>query len=165
MLEAILQHLNNWFLIPDGIHAGVYTVEGGAITLPFLQNGQYFRITGSLFNDGVYQYGGANEFADETFQGAIWALAIPQSVITLAEEVADWQKQNGVTGPYTSESFGGYSYTKAVNPQTGQPAAWQDVFRGRLNVWRKLGNLEAVQPTRQNLPSYTPPYDPDHPWR
>ena len=86
MLEAILQHLNNWFLIPDGIHAGVYTVEGGAITLPFLQNGQYFRITGSLFNDGVYQYGGANEFADETFQGAIWALAIPQSVITLAED-------------------------------------------------------------------------------
>lgn len=43
MLEQVLQHLNNWFLVPDGIHSGEFTVQDGGITLPFLQTGQYFR--------------------------------------------------------------------------------------------------------------------------
>ena len=27
MLEQVLQHLNNWFLVPGGIHAGEFTVQ------------------------------------------------------------------------------------------------------------------------------------------
>ena len=54
MLEQVLRHLNNWFVVD--VHDGSFVVDGGGITLPFLQDGQYFRVVGSVFNDGVYQY-------------------------------------------------------------------------------------------------------------
>lgn len=33
MLEEVLQSLNNWFLVPDGIHTGEFTVQDGWLTL------------------------------------------------------------------------------------------------------------------------------------
>ena len=39
MLEQVLMHLKNWFLVPGGIHEGTYTIEDGGITLP-----PHFRI-------------------------------------------------------------------------------------------------------------------------
>ena len=86
MLEQVLMHLKNWFLVPGGIHEGTYTIEDGGIALPFLANGQYFRICGSVFNDGLHQYP-ADDLKTETFGGSIWALAIPQTVIELAAEM------------------------------------------------------------------------------
>ena len=85
MLEQVLMHLKNWFLVPGGIHEGTYTIEDGGIALPFLANGQYFRICGSVFNDGLHQYP-ASDLKAETFDGTVWALAIPQAVIELAAE-------------------------------------------------------------------------------
>lgn len=141
MLEQVLAHLNNWFLAHDGIQTGTFTVKGGGITLPFLQDGQYFRIAGSVFNDGLYQYRPDMEaLIDESFDGTIWALAVPKDVIALAEEISAWQEKNAsvVTSPYTSESFGGYSYTKAANANTGSMPTWQSTFGSRLARWRKL---------------------------
>ena len=43
----------------------------------------------------------------------------------------------GKESPYTSESFGGYSYTKATDAN-GAPIGWQKAFASRLNKWRKL---------------------------
>lgn len=165
MLEQVLAHLNNWFLVPDGVHEGTYTIADGGITLPFLQDGQYFRIIGSVFNDGLHQYP-ASDLTAETFDGAVWALAIPKAVFSLAEEIAAWQEKNGdaVTSPYTSESFGGYSYTKASNESTGAALTWQDVFSSRLNAYKKPRELGFVQPTRRSN-TYTRPYNPDFPWR
>ena len=139
MLEQVLMHLKNWFLVPGGIHEGTYTIEDGGITLPFLANGQYFRICGSVFNDGLHQYP-ASDLKAETFDGAVWALAVPQAVIELAEEIEEWQKKNGdaSVSPYQSESFGGYQYSKATDSATGGAVTWQSAFRGRLNAWRKL---------------------------
>ena len=54
MLGTILQYLNNWFV--RGIYAGDYEIKDGSIVLPFLVDGQYFRILGSLFNDGLHKY-------------------------------------------------------------------------------------------------------------
>lgn len=136
MLETVLQNLNNWFLVPDGVHAGEFTVQGGQITLPFLQTGQYFRVVGSVFNDGLHQYPVA-DLTDETFTGSVWALAVPKAVIELAEEIDAWQTKNGDPGPFTSESFGGYSYSKATNA-SGMAVGWQDVFKSRLNDWRRI---------------------------
>lgn len=141
MLEQVLKHLNNWFLVPEGIHTGTFTVQGGSITLPFLQKGQYFRVVGSVFNDGLYQYSDFPGLEDETFDGAVWALAVPKAVIDLAADISAWQEKNGSPGPYTSESFGGYSYSRATNSTTGQAASWQDAFRGRLNDWRRIGGI------------------------
>ena len=137
MLEEVLRHLNNWFLVPGGIHTGSFAVENGTLTLPFLADGQYFRVMGSLFNDGLYQYPAAG-LTDESFTGTVWVLAVPPAVVSLAEEIAAWQEKNGGANAYLEESFGGYSYRRAENPATGQGALWQDVFRGRLNAWRRV---------------------------
>nr|DAV59655.1 MAG TPA: Protein of unknown function (DUF3199) [Caudoviricetes sp.] len=139
MLETVLQNLNNWFLVPDGVHAGEFTVQGGKLTLPFLQTGQYFRVVGSVFNDGLHQYPVA-DLTDETFTGSVWALAVPKAVIELAEEIDAWQTKNGDPGPFTSESFGGYSYSKATNA-SGMAVGWQDVFKSRLNDWRRIRGI------------------------
>ena len=138
MLEQVLMHLKNWFLVPGGIHEGTYTIEDGGITLPFLANGQYFRICGSVFNDGLHQYP-AGDLKTETFDGTVWALAIPQAVIELASEIEAWEKKNGeaASGIYQSESFGGYQYSKQTESDGGQLTVWS-VFRKRLNQWRKL---------------------------
>ena len=139
MLEQVLMHLKNWFLVPGGIHEGTYTIEDGGIALPFLANGQYFRIVGSVFNDGLHQYP-ASDLKAETFEGTVWALAVPQAVIDLASEIEAWQKKNGdaSVSPYQSESFGGYSYSKATDSASGGSVTWQTAFRSRLNAWRKL---------------------------
>lgn len=139
MLETVLQNLNNWFLVPDGVHAGEFTVQGGQLTLPFLQTGQYFRVVGSVFNDGLHQYPVA-DLTDETFTGSVWALAVPKAVIELAEEIDAWQTKNGDPGPFTSESFGGYSYSKATNA-SGMAVGWQDVFKSRLNDLRRIRGI------------------------
>ena len=139
MLEQVLMHLKNWFLVPGGIHEGTYTIEDGGIALPFLANGQYFRICGSVFNDGLHQYP-ASDLKAETFDGTVWALAVPQAVIDLADEIEAWQKKNGdaSVSPYQAESFGGYSYSKATDSVSGGAVTWQSAFRSRLNAWRKL---------------------------
>ena len=139
MLEQVLMHLKNWFLVPGGIHEGTYTIEDGGIALPFLSNGQYFRIFGSVFNDGLHQYP-ASDLKAETFEGTVWALAVPQAVIDLASEIEAWEKKNGdaSVSPYQSESFGGYSYSKATDSASGGAVTWQSAFRSRLNAWRKL---------------------------
>ena len=139
MLEQVLMHLKNWFLVPGGIHEGTYTIEDGGIALPFLANGQYFRICGSVFNDGLHQYP-ASDLKAETFEGNVWALAVPQAVIELASEIEAWETKNGEASvsPYQSESFGGYQYSKATDSASGGAVTWQTAFRSRLNAWRKL---------------------------
>ena len=103
MLGTILQYLNNWFV--RGIYAGDYEIKDGSIVLPFLVDGQYFRILGSLFNDGLHKYPD-DGLVSERFNGVIWALAVPPAVVSLAEEIAAWNEKNGASpGPYTSESF------------------------------------------------------------
>ena len=138
MLEQVLMNIRRWFPVEGGIHSGTFTIKDGGITLPFLANGQYFRICGSLFNDGLHQYP-EDDLTDETFNGTIWALAIPKAVIDLADEISKWQEKNGeaASGIYQSESFGGYQYSKQTASDGGQLTVWS-VFRKRLNQWRKL---------------------------
>lgn len=138
MLDELLHHLRNWFVLPDGIHPGQYEIRGGGIALPFLKDGQYFRICGSILNDGVYQYP-TSVLMDETFDGTVWALAIPRDVIELDAEIEQWQEKYGETAlsPYQSESFGGYSYQR-VFTESGKAVTWQIAFRSRLNRWRKM---------------------------
>lgn len=132
MIDEICASLHNYFAVD--IVPGEYTVNDGEITLPFLAAGQFFRVVGSVFCDGVYRYGDALP-ADETFDGAIWAMAIPPTLEELAAEIEEWKQKNAeaINSPYQSESFGGYSYTKGSDS-----ASWQGVFAKRLNRWRKL---------------------------
>ena len=139
MLEQVLMNIRNWFPVKGGIHSGTFTIKDGGVTLPFLADGQYFRICGSVFNDGLHQYP-SGDLKTETFDGSVWALAVPQAVIDLAAEIESWEKKNGdaSVSPYQSESFGGYSYSKATDSASGGAVTWQTAFRRRLNAWRKL---------------------------
>lgn len=146
MLEQVLTEIHNWFRVRnsvDGIYSGTYTIQDGGITLPFLRDGQYFRICGSVFNDGLHQYGPEMEkLQDETFDGTVWALAIPKAVVDLAGEMEQWQSKNGeaASGVYQSESFGGYQYSKQTASDGGQMTVW-NVFGKRLNPYRKLSEI------------------------
>lgn len=141
MLEQILDYIHNYFI--RDVYRGEYEIAANTINLPFLVNGQYFKIVGSIFNDGLHEYP-ANDLQDEKFKGEIWALAIPTTVIKLSEEINDWVEKYGeqVASPYQSESFGGYSYSKksSNNQSSGHNDmfSWQDVFKSRLNHWRKI---------------------------
>ena len=151
MLENVLSHIKNWFLIPDGVHGGAYTIRNGTLNLPFLLNGQYYRICGSVFNDGLHKYGDAADIlTDEKFTGTIWALAVPRAVVDLAEEIKVWERKNGEASrnPLTSESFGGYSYSKATDTATGGALTWQAAFRAELNPWRKINEYYPVRPSQ-----------------
>lgn len=143
MLTELCRELNNWF--EKDRFFGTFQVDGGSIDLSGtgIQNGQYFRIAGSVFNDGVYQYP-AEGLTDETFEGAVWAMAVPPSVIALADEIEAWQAKyrgadSAAMSPFQSESFGGYSYSKAGGSGSGgTDGSWQNAFRSRLNPWRKI---------------------------
>ena len=139
MLEQVLMNIRNWFPVEGGIYSGTFTIEDGGITLPFLANGQYFRICGSVFNDGLHQYP-AGDLKTETFDGTVWALSVPQAVIELATEIDAWQKKNGdaSVSPYRSESFGGYQYSKATDSASGGAVTWQSAFKQQLSAWRKI---------------------------
>lgn len=141
MLEELMRECRNWFVIPNGVHLGTFAIKDGSIALPFLAMGQYFRIIGSVFNDGVYQYG-ADSLTDETFNGVVWALSVPAAFVSLAEDVEAWRNkyENAANNPFQSESFAGYSYTKSSTSGNsgGSVTGWQSVFAARLNKWRKI---------------------------
>ena len=164
MLEQVLTYLNNWFLTE--IHEGTFTIQDGGITLPFLQTGQYFRIMGSVFNDGLHQYPTA-DLIDEEFFGTVWVLAVPKAVVQMAEEMEVWESKNGAVaaGPYQSESFGGYSYSKASGSGASGTMTVFDAFSIRLNAYKKPRGLKYVRPSRPLAPAYTRPFNPDFPLR
>lgn len=146
MLSEICQELRNWFDRDQPRMHGSFEIKGGRIIdvdfVEVIQPNQYFRIVGSVFNDGVYKYDDHLELVDELFVGAIWLMAIPRDVITLNEEIDSWLAQYGneVNSPFSSESFGGYSYTKASRNGDGGTSnpTWQSVFASKLNKWRKI---------------------------
>ncbi len=137
MIDAICSSLHNYFIVD--FHSGEYTVKDKEITLPFLANGQFFRVVGSVFCDGVYRYGDKLP-ADETFDGAIWSMAVPPALEAIAVEIEAWQEKNAeaITSPYQSESFGGYSYSKSSGRDSCNNTSWQSMFASRLNRWRKI---------------------------
>ena len=138
MLTEICAELRNYFEVPNGVHIQTYTISGGSIApLDFLQEGQYFRIIGSVFNDGVHQYP-ASDLTDEVFHGAVWAMSLPPDLIALSAEIEEYNKSDaGKASPYISENFGGYGYTKATG-SNGKVLTWKSVFADALNRYRKL---------------------------
>jgi hypothetical protein len=141
-LTELLANLK-WFNYPSDkdyikqIINGNFTISSGSIDLP-LADGQYFRIVGSVFNDGVWKYP-TTTLTDETFTGSVWALAVPPAVIALADEIDAYCESDAAkASPYISESFGGYSYSKGGNANGVTDNSWQAVFASRLNAWRKL---------------------------
>lgn len=142
MIEQVCAFIHNYFI--HGQERGVFAIQDGRITLPFLLAGQYFRIQGSRLNDGVHQYP-ADDLNDETFEGTISEMRPPKRFLAIVSEIELWNAKYAgkMQSPFQSESFKGYSYTlKSGSDESsgGGPSAqaWQKVFAGQLNEWRRL---------------------------
>lgn len=151
MLTEVCQYLHNWFnRKPDGSEypkeSGTFTIEDGVLNTEILADGQYFRILGSLFNDGVHKYGDSSDvLKDEEFEGEIWSMGVPTQIVALSDNIGAWVKKYGgadgaALSPYQSESFDGYSYTKqaSAGPSGGSGVSWSSVFGSSLAPWRKI---------------------------
>ena len=140
-LTDLCQELKNWFEVKKVF--GTFEISGGTISLSELQTDQYYRIVGSVFNDGVHKYPDSG-LKDETFEGAVWLMAVPPTVIKLLDKINAWENDYGdaTKSPYSSESFGGYSYTKASgsSDRNGNYSSvnYKNMFRDELNRWRKV---------------------------
>lgn len=162
-LDDLCRELNNYFDMDR--YFGEFVIEDGIIDLTgtgILPN-QYFRIAGSVFNDGVYKYEPEVDpteenpethrpvLEDETFDGAVWLMSIPKGVLSLMEEINAWEEKYGgadsqAASPFQSESFGGYSYSKSGgsssgDADTGDAGSWQKAFHNRLNKYRKIRSV------------------------
>lgn len=135
-VEKVMDGIHNWF--SRGCVYGTYEVQEGAIDCPDLAPGQFYRIVGSTFNDGLHKED-VHDLAPETFTGKIYLLAVPKGFLDLCDEIEAWEENNAkvLDGPFKSESFGGYSYTIAQD-SSGSPAGWSTHFSKALNRWRKL---------------------------
>lgn len=154
MLNEICLEINNFFNRNQPRLIGDFTISDGKITdtdfLNAIKEDQYFRIIGSVFNDGVYKYSDTLELKDEEFRGALWLMAIPSDFLTLVGEIEEWQQKNGGVdsanmSPFTSESFGGYSYSKSSGGSsesgTSSVPTWQSQYASRLGLYRRISPL------------------------
>ena len=152
MLNEICLDLNNFFDKGLPKFNGDFVIESGKITdadfLDAIKDNQYFRIIGSVFNDGVFQYTDELELIDEDFSGSIWLLAIPREFLSLVADIEAWQAKNGsvdsaAMSPFYSESFGGYSYSKSAGSVSGTGASttWQTAYKNRLNIYRRIKGI------------------------
>ncbi|MCD8174990.1 MAG: hypothetical protein LUD41_03470 [Phascolarctobacterium sp.] len=172
MLEQVLTYLNNWFV--RYTYTGDVTVsEDGAVLAPseaadVLQPGRWYRILDSDFYDGVYQVPEEQsekeepeeeaeeleeEEQSETLSCTLWALGVPAGLMRIVAEMEAWQAKYGdaASGPYQSESFGGYSYSKAGASSSGSGTAtvWTQ-FADALAPFRRPPMARAVSASGQS---------------
>ena len=91
MLTEICQYLKNWFnRKPNGDYYPKYSgkvviTEGDLVFASGfdLVDGQYIRIMGSLFNDGVHKVG--DTLVDEVFEGAVSSSCSVRSFLSSAK--------------------------------------------------------------------------------
>ena len=151
-LTDLCEYLKNWFDDGCTVHVGKITIAEGTIQCSCdfssyeveIANGQYFRVAGSIYNDGIHQYPD-QEMTDETFEGSVTPLKIPPVVLSMLDEIIAWRGKyealdSTAMSPYQSESFAGYSYSKAgAGGNSGDGSGgWQSAFKNRLTHWRKI---------------------------
>lgn len=152
ILTEVCLYLKNWFDRGQKKYLGRFEIVNGTIsylggTNMEIQTGQYYRIEGSVFNNGVHQKG-KETLKDEAFTGSVWGMAVPPSLIGLVAEIQAWQEKYGNVNsanmsPLGSENFAGvYSYTKASggssNSSSSSVPTWQSVFADRLGRYKKI---------------------------
>ena len=145
-LEMIMRHIHRWFVRDE--YEGDYIITNGTLDLDFLLPNQYYRIKGSVFNDGLHKYGDSEDvLTNETFHGKIAALVPEKMFLALVEEIQTWITDNAgaLNSPYSSENvIGVYSYTLksggsgSQNNNNDGPISWQSQFKKQLDAWRKL---------------------------
>lgn len=153
MLTEVCHEVNNYFR-RDSIRKSFTIEDGNLVDIPegFLQEGQYVLIEGSIFNDGVHKYlaSGMNLQDETDFSGNVTALAIPQEFLALVAKISAWEEKYGgadsaAASPFSSESFGGYSYSKSSGGSSSDGSAdganWKTVYASELTKWRRMRGI------------------------
>lgn len=151
-IYEVCLEVHNFFCTDSDIHEGTFTIAGGELTnCDFLLDDQYYRIKGSHFNDGVYQYNADSLTAlvPETFVGSIWAMSPTRDFIALCGKMDEWEAKYGgadsvAMSPYTSESFGGeYSYSKPAGGSADGGAGYSAInaYANDLKKYRRLNHV------------------------
>ena len=149
MLTEICAEIKNYFTFKGDRHIGDFAIVDGAITPSFDFPTNYFRIIGSHLNDGVHDLSDESDILmdEPKFHGAVWVMSPPKAFLDLVADIQAWQDENGkvdsvAMSPFQSESFGGYSYSKASGgTATGGKSSvptWQATFASRLNLYRRI---------------------------
>ena len=143
-LTDVCAEIKNYFVANSSdIMIGDFTITDGAFVPVINFPTKYIRIVGSHLNDGVHILDDG-DLKDESFHGAVWIMSPSKNFLLLCEEIESWQSENGKVGsqamsPFTSESFGGYSYSKGMVGASAM--GWQNVYGNRLNQYRKIRTL------------------------
>jgi len=147
MLERVLSHIHNWFERGTSSVAGVS--EGSLTPGPDVPSGAWYRLQGSLLNDGLHLHP-ADDLVDEEFNGTVTVLAIPRPLLQVVDEISQWvadtagAEEFARKAKFQSESFGGYSYTLRGDLNASQSAdgrslsGWRAKFAQDLNPWRRI---------------------------
>ena len=135
--------LNNFFTDKKHIFYDTYNIYDNIFKSDFLCHGQYFRITGSKLNDGIFCNvpEDLKRLRDETFTGSVWAMEVPADFIRLCDDVERFNAKiaelSGNFQGYASESWGGYSYTLPTSAPSYM-LDWQRRIRQDMNFYRKI---------------------------
>ena len=145
MIGEICAEIKNYFTYEGDKHIDNYAISDGQISPVVDFPTDYIRIIGSRLNDGVHKKNKDGEFVlqDEEFHGAIWIMSPTDDFLSLVAEIEAWQAKNGgansaAMSPFSSESFGGYSYSKASGANGGSSLTWKDQYGSRLNQYRRI---------------------------
>jgi hypothetical protein len=153
MLTELCKEVNNYFCKEKDIIHGKFSVVDGKLTPPVdLLDDQYFRITESVFNDGVYKNTEELQLKDEPeFSGAIWKMKVEKEFEDLAKRISEWRLKNESLdsenmSPFQSESFFEYSYSKgssggSKNGAGGTAVNWRTQFAKDLEPYRRIRSL------------------------
>ena len=151
MIGEICAEIKNYFVREGDIHIGDWEVSGGTISPALDLPTDYFRIVGSRLNDGVHKVSEleTKPLKNESFHGGIWIMSPTDDFLQLVEEIEAWQNKNGIVGsdnmsPFSSESFGGYSYSKASGGSSSSGSSvptWKSMYASRLNLYRRIREL------------------------
>jgi len=140
-LTSMCRIVNNYF-VKEKV-SGTFDLNPNVAPISLIEN-QYFRIVGSIMNDGVYRNDAESlsTLTAEEFQGEIWSMAVPRDFLTLCEEIEAFNtKMNEIASKdngFTSENFDGYSYSKASSLSPALQQEWSNI-NSRLNNYRRIG--------------------------
>ena len=139
MIESVMREVNNYF--EHDIYKGHFVINNGLLVgVTGLVSGQYYRITGSVFNDGVFQFGRETGLVDEEFDGTVYGLRVPRAFVSLVDKIDTWNSkyESVVDAPYSSESYSKGSYSYAISGSGSNMGGWKSKFSAELNEWRKV---------------------------
>ena len=140
-LTSMCRIANNYF-VKEKV-SGTFELNPNVAPISLIEN-QYFRIVGSVMNDGVYRNDAESlaTLVAEEFTGEIWSMAVPRDFLTLCEEIEAFNsKMNEIASKdngFTSENFDGYSYSRASSLSPAQQSEWDNLNK-RLNTYRRVG--------------------------